>query len=79
VPVSNGLPVLFFFHISIFSILKRKHSASIKDFLHPFFGFLVGSHITLNLIFSAVCGRIDLKFGKDLQIDLLFQFLLFFS
>jgi hypothetical protein len=27
--------------------------------------------------FSALCGRIDLKFGRNLHVDLLFQFLLF--
>ena len=35
-------------------------------------------HITLSVIFSAVHGRIDLKFGGDLHVDLLFQFLIFF-
>jgi hypothetical protein len=38
----------------------------------------VRPHITLNAFFSAVCGRIDLKFGGDLHVDLLFQYLLFF-
>jgi hypothetical protein len=32
----------------------------------------------LNVICSAICGWIDLKFGRDLHVDLLFQFLLFF-
>jgi hypothetical protein len=41
-------------------------------------GLLVRNYITLNVIFSAVYGRIDLKFGRDLHIDLLFQFLFFF-
>jgi esterase/lipase len=41
-------------------------------------GLSVGPHITLNVIFSAVCGQIDLKFGRDLYVGLLFQFLLFF-
>jgi uncharacterized membrane protein YgcG len=36
------------------------------------------SHITINVIFSDVCGQIDLKFGGDLHVDLLFQFLLLF-
>jgi hypothetical protein len=38
----------------------------------------VHPYITLSAFFSAVCGRIDLKFGKDLHVDLLFQFLFFF-
>jgi hypothetical protein len=41
-------------------------------------GWSVGPHITLNLIFSAVCRWIDLKFGGDLHVNLLFQFFLFF-
>jgi hypothetical protein len=36
----------------------------------------VGSYIALNAFFS-VCGRIDLKFGGVLHIDLLFLFLFF--
>jgi hypothetical protein len=41
-------------------------------------GWLVGPHITLNMIFSAICGQVDLKFGRNFHIDLLFQFLFFF-
>jgi hypothetical protein len=32
----------------------------------------------LSAFFLAVCGWIDLKFGRDLHVDLLFQFLFFF-
>jgi hypothetical protein len=32
----------------------------------------------LRAFFSAVCGWIDLKFARDLHVDLLFQFLFFF-
>ena len=39
----------------------------------------VGPHITLSAFFSAVCGWINLKFGRDLHVNLLFQFLSFFS
>jgi hypothetical protein len=43
------------------------------------FFFRDGSHhIILSVFFSAVCGQIDLKFGRDLHVDLLFQYLLFF-
>jgi hypothetical protein len=38
----------------------------------------VGPHITLNVFFSAVRRQVDLKFGRDLYVNLLFQFLLFF-
>jgi hypothetical protein len=41
-------------------------------------GWMVQPHITLSAFFSAVCKWIDLKFGRDLHIDLLFQFLFFF-
>jgi hypothetical protein len=41
-------------------------------------GWSLGPHITLTVIFIAICGQIDLKFGGDLYVDLLFQFLLFF-
>jgi hypothetical protein len=61
-------------------------SIAIRDFVRwavgwsvgPLVRWSVGPHITLNIIFSAVCGQIDLKFGRDLLGDLLFQFLLFF-
>jgi hypothetical protein len=33
---------------------------------------MVRPHITLSTFFSAVCGRIDLKFGRDFHVDLLF-------
>jgi hypothetical protein len=53
-----------------------------RDFVHLSVGlpvgWSVGPHITLKNIFSAVCGQIDLKYGGDLHVDLLFQFLLFF-
>jgi heme A synthase len=49
----------------------------IREFVRRSVGRLVGPHITLNVIFSAVCERIDLKFGGDLHVYLLFQFLLF--
>jgi hypothetical protein len=41
-------------------------------------GWSVRPHITLSAFFSAVCRWIDLKFGRDLHVDLLFQFLFFF-
>jgi hypothetical protein len=41
-------------------------------------GCSVSPHITLRAFFSAVCGWIDLKFGRDLHVDLLLQFLFFF-
>jgi hypothetical protein len=44
----------------------------------PMDGWSVRPHITLSAFFSAVCGLIDLKFGRDLHVDLLFQFLFFF-
>jgi hypothetical protein len=37
-------------------------------------GWSVCPYITLSAFFSAVCGQIDLKFSRDLHIDLLFQF-----
>jgi hypothetical protein len=45
------------------------------------FGLSVRPHIALNVIISTVCGRIDLKFGGDLQVDLhlLFHFLFLLS
>jgi hypothetical protein len=52
--------------------------ASITDFVRWSVGGLVCPKIALNAFFSTVCGRIDRKFGKDLQVDLHFQFLLFF-
>ena len=45
----------------------------VRSFVRSF-----GPHITLNAFFSAVCRWIDLKFGRDLHVDLLFQFLLLF-
>jgi hypothetical protein len=80
-------------------VFRRKHSASIKDFVRwsvgllvcrsigpsicrsvsLLVGLLVRPHITLNVIFSAVCGQIDLKFGRDLHVDLSFQFLLLYD
>jgi hypothetical protein len=66
-----------------FQVFRREHSASIRDFVCSSVSWSVDPsvhpHITLNVIFSAVCGRIDLKFGKDFHVDLLFQFLLLFS
>jgi hypothetical protein len=41
-------------------------------------GMLVRPHIALKCFFSAVCGRIDLKFGGKLQVNLHFLFLCFF-
>jgi hypothetical protein len=43
----------------------------------PMDGWMVHPHITLSVFFSAFCGWIDLKFGRDLHVDLLFQFLFF--
>jgi hypothetical protein len=39
---------------------------------------LVGPHNTLTLTLTLTCGQIDLKFGRDLHVDLLSQFLFFF-
>jgi hypothetical protein len=41
-------------------------------------GWSVSHHIIFNVILSAVCGWIDLKFGGDLHVDLIFKFLFFF-
>jgi hypothetical protein len=38
----------------------------------------VSPYNTSICFFSDVCERVDLKFGEDLQVDLLFLFLLFF-
>jgi hypothetical protein len=59
-------------------VFRREPSTSIRDFVCLLVGRLVGSHITLNVILSAVCGRIDLIFDRDVHVDLLFQFLHFF-
>jgi uncharacterized Fe-S radical SAM superfamily protein PflX len=40
--------------------------------------WLVCPHITLSAFFSAICRWIDLKFGRHLHVDLLFQFLFCF-
>ena len=47
--------------------------------VRPSVGLLVCPHITLSAFFSAVCEWINLKFGRDLHVHLLFQFLFFFS
>jgi hypothetical protein len=55
-----------------------------KYFVHPLVrllgGWLVGlsQYQCMSAFFSAICGQIDLKFGRDLQVDLVFQFLFFF-
>ena len=41
-------------------------------------GWSVGPNITLNVIFSTISRRIDLKFGGDLPVNLLFQIPHFF-
>jgi hypothetical protein len=56
--------------------LYKSLRLSVHPLVRPFWS--VHPHITLNEIFLAVRGRIDLKFGKDLHINLLFQFLLYF-
>jgi hypothetical protein len=57
-------------------VFKHKHSASIRDFVRLLVGPSVGPsvhpHITLSAFFSAVCGWIDLKFGRNVYVDLLF-------
>jgi hypothetical protein len=53
-------------------------SASITHYVGLSVGCSIRPHITLSAFFSAVCRRIDLKFSRDLHIDLLFQFLFFF-
>jgi hypothetical protein len=57
-------------------LFRREHSASIRDFVCPLVCWSVGPsicpYITLNLIFSAVCRWITLKFGSNLHVDLLF-------
>jgi hypothetical protein len=80
----GGRGVYFFSRATLGTLLvfRREHSASIKDFVRQFVGRLVGwllcPHITLNVIFLAMCRPIDLKFSRDLHVDLLFQFLFFF-
>jgi hypothetical protein len=59
------------------TVFRREHSATIRDFVCWWVGPLVGPHITLNIIFSAVCRQIDMTFGR-VHVDFLFQFLLFF-
>jgi hypothetical protein len=59
--------------------LYKRLRPSIRPSVSPSVGPSICPHITLNAFFSAICGRIDLKFGKDLYVDLLFQFLFFFS
>jgi hypothetical protein len=49
------------------TLFRREPSASIKYFVRRSVGPSVGPLITLNVIFSVVCGRIDLKFGGDLH------------
>jgi hypothetical protein len=39
---------------------------------------LVSPHTSLNVTFSVICEWIDLKFGRNFHVDLLFQLLLFF-
>jgi hypothetical protein len=54
-------------------------SASIGDYVDPSVRWLVRlSPYHFSAFFSAVCGWNYLKFGRDLHVDLLFQFLLFF-
>jgi hypothetical protein len=65
--------------IKIATVFRHEHSASIRDFVCCSVDWSVHwlvrlSPFTLNVIFSAVCGPIDLKFGRDLHVDLFFQF-----
>ena len=66
---------LFFFLIHF----QVRAGTSIRDFVHWLVCWSVGrSPYCLNAFFSAVSGWIDLKYGRDLHVDCLFQFLLFF-
>jgi hypothetical protein len=46
--------------------------------IDPMDGPMARPHITMNAFFSAVCGQIDLKFGRDLHFDQLLHLLFFF-
>jgi hypothetical protein len=63
-----------FFFLGVSKHLYKRFHPSVGVLV----GVLVGPHIALNAIFSAVCGRINLKLGRELHVDLFFQFLLFF-
>jgi hypothetical protein len=55
-------------------LYKRLRLLHLGYSFHP----SVGPHITLNVIFSIIYGRKNLKFGEHLQVDLHFLFFVFF-